>query len=129
MKVRNWSTAAATGALVLGLLGTGAPARADAPAARAALGATAEAQTLQHRTYFRETYRGRRIEGWTGRQPCAWIDGRLLAVSRLDDGSYVTALTAYEPLRGLRAATRRAVENLGDAELTGPTGDATCRRG
>ncbi|WP_170211954.1 tyrosinase family oxidase copper chaperone [Saccharothrix australiensis] len=68
---------------------------------------------------FDEVYQGRHIRGWAvkeGENPRseAFVDDDPLHVMRNGDGTFTTSVNHYESFDTLRAATRRAVETLGD---------------
>lgn len=76
---------------------------------------------------FSERYHGRRIHGWGGDQPCAFIDGRPLELISHGQNWYSSAVNAYETTFGARATTRAAVRSLAGADLQPAEPSAHCR--
>jgi hypothetical protein len=70
---------------------------------------------------FDETYRGRRLQGFTSTEAASGvhllIDGRPLHVMRRVDGSYISMANHYQPYTTVLATARGAVDVIGRAPL------------
>ena len=84
-------------------------------------GARAGAQPPVRTALFDETYRGRRLLGFSSTEAASGvdllIDGRPLHVMRRVDGSYISMANHYQPYTTVLATARGAVDVIGRAPL------------
>ena len=87
--------------------------------------AAAPAPVKHAKPGFFEKYRGHHIMGWgSGEMACAYIDGVRLVLLPGPDGTYGSAVRAYQAEDSVRAITKASVKALGEQKLATPADPA-----